>query len=261
MSTLLHPEGPEPERTYWIRRGIVVAAGIVVVALFAWAISMMFGSGDDSTTGTPPTSEAPASQPETSTQTDSASAPAASSSATSGSTATTSTAATSSTPSSPDTSAATPASTSSPATSSAPASSPASSAPATTANPNAPCDPAALVIDVTGPRRVASGSTMTITTSLAASQGCRLDLTKTPTEIKIYSGTDRIWSTKDCAADTPKAVQQLHPEQGATLTTKWPGKRSRGQCKLSSERLGAGTYVVTVQLQGAKPKQHVFQVT
>ena len=35
MSTLLHPEGPEPERTYWIRRGIVIAAGIVVVALFA----------------------------------------------------------------------------------------------------------------------------------------------------------------------------------------------------------------------------------
>lgn len=261
MSTLLHPEGPEPERTYWIRRGIVVAAGIVVVALFAWAISMMFGSGDASTTGTPATSEAPASQPETSTQTDSTSAPAASSSATSGSTAATSTAATSSTPSSPHTSATTPASTSSPASSSAPASSPASSAPATTANPNAPCDPAALVIDVTGPRRVPSGSTMTITTSLAASQGCRLDLTKTPTEIKIYSGTDRIWSTKDCAADTPKAAQQLHPEQGATLTTKWPGKRSRGQCKLSSERLGAGTYVVTVQLQGAKPKQHVFQVT
>ena len=37
------PIGPEPARTYWIRRGLVVLIAVLVIALIAWLLSSLAG--------------------------------------------------------------------------------------------------------------------------------------------------------------------------------------------------------------------------
>ena len=37
------PIGPEPARTYWIRRGLVVLIAVLVIALIVWLLSSLAG--------------------------------------------------------------------------------------------------------------------------------------------------------------------------------------------------------------------------
>ena len=58
MSPLTRPTGPEPERTYWIRRGVLAVAVLTTIALAGWVVSMLFGS--NSATASPePSPERP----------------------------------------------------------------------------------------------------------------------------------------------------------------------------------------------------------
>jgi hypothetical protein len=74
-------------------------------------------------------------------------------------------------------------------------------------------------------------------------------------ELKIYSGTDRIWSTRDCTTAVRTVKKKLAGEQALEWTLAWNGRRSRDNCKNRPEIPLPGTYFATAQLDGAKPVQ------
>lgn len=247
MDALLHPQGPEAEQTYWVRRAVVILAAVVVLALLLWGVTKLFGGGG----GADPVAAQPQNSPGLATSSASA-------------VKTASSAATSAKPAASSAKASTAAATSAKA-SATKASSAKPSAAVTTASPKPAdgvlaCDPAKISAAVTGSGSVKSGSTTTITTSLTNTgpNACRLDFAKNPLELKIYSGKDRIWTSAHCEAWAPQGKVTLKPKVAWSYEQKWPTLRSAKDCALRKDYLGPGTYVVTAQLSGAQPAQLVI---
>ena len=86
-------------------------------------------------------------------------------------------------------------------------------------------------------------------------QICVASMTGANFELKIYSGTDRIWSTKDCATAVKAMTRKLGPEQAMEWSLSWNGRRSRTGCQSRPEIPRPGTYYATAQLAGAEPVQ------
>lgn len=86
-------------------------------------------------------------------------------------------------------------------------------------------------------------------------QTCVASVTGGNFELKIYSGPDRIWSTRDCATAVKAVTRSLGPEQALEWSLSWNGRRSQAGCKLRPEIPRPGTYWATAQLAGAQPVQ------
>ncbi len=249
MSGVLHPVGPEEPETYWGRRVAIVVVVAVLAGLLTW---LLVGSGGDQQT-------APANPPPTPTPT--------------------ATALGSSPTSSPST---TPADTSSPAateTPSANADSP-SAASTKTASPSAAvgssspsatrsakpatvtCNPAKLRSTLTGQKKISTGDKLAFDLSLINGTGvtCRLSVNPDRFELKVYSGTDRVWSSADCTSQVQPQTRVLKPEQAIEWTMKWNTERSAKQCKTKPGTQRPGVYVATAAYQGAKPVQLVMNL-
>lgn len=272
MTTLLHPIGPEPEETYWKRRALVLGALVLVLLLLIWGISSLFNGSEDngavpvdqtsqveSSITTSSSLETPSIEP---SGNGSASPSGSESEATDPST----------TPSAPDASTdATPDPTASPSTTSPATTSPATSSPATsaasspatsTASPTGPvvCTAAEVVPGITGATRVNTGRTVDLKITLTSTKTCVIDFATASFEIRIYSGSDRIWSSNDCSTHQPKGRSTLAPGKVWGYTISWNTKRSLGDCKLDPSFLLPGTYVATAVLSGGEPVQHVMTV-
>lgn len=282
MGGLIHPIGPEAEQTYWLRRGavlVVLVAVLVGAGFMISSISQAVTGSSEPAAGPPP--EAPAPAP---VETPAATAPPATTPAAA--------------PSAPATTeqpkpsqAAKPSEAPKPAPSQpAPAQSTATFAggqPATTAPANpapAPtasasftlgaqqpggqpagqpvCDPAKVRVGLDGPRQVSAGVPVTFRVKVANDSGqpCVLPIDAKTFELKIYSGTDRIWSTLDCLSGMPAKNPTLNPGQEFGWDQEWRANRSVGDCKAGAESLKSGTYVATAQLKDARPVQVVMQL-
>lgn len=227
MSSVLHPIGPEEPRTYWLRRGVVIGLAVVLLGVVAWTVWPRAGrTAGPAPASTPSMSATPQGSAGTS-------ASPSSPSATEGSSAGASASTTSSTirkPASPSTS---------------------SSATATTTPPVTGCDAEQMRVTLTGDRTVEADHTTTFRLSVinGSPVACTLDLDDSTFELKIYSGSDRIWSTDDCGRWlVAKAKHRLAVEKEYEWATAWTGKRSKSGCRTSGG-LKPGTYVATATLK------------
>lgn len=225
MSALTHPQGPEPESTYWVRRAVVVIGLVVAIALVWWLFSLFAPDGEQATGAVPSPGGTPAG---------SAGSPSAAPAT------------------KPVASATTPAVTPSPT-------------PTPTPSPTGPveCDPAEVTLKVTGTSPVTAGVVTKFKLSYTndAAYTCRLNLVKNPMELRIYSGTDRIWSTADCEAWGHEGVHSVKAGAAWVGTIAWPARRSEPTCELRPETLQPGTYVATLLMSGnQRPSQFVMQV-
>lgn len=247
MSSVLHPAGPEPEQTYWVRRALVLVAAIVALVLIIVVIVNLFRTNSASASG--PGGVPPA-------------VPAA----TSDSTATpTATATTSPTPAATPTSpwalpaSPTPASTPSPDTQRAATTAPSSGTLTPSARPSGPlaCDPAALRPTLRGQHTVKVNRPTAFDLSLinGSPAGCRLVVDPTSFELTIYSGRDRIWTSSDCAKTVPVKVVRLRSQDALAWKMVWNGQRSAKGCQTRPETPKPGTYVATAQFSGVRPVQ------
>lgn len=248
MDTLLHPAGPEPERTYWIRRAVVLGVLVLVLALVVWAVAGLFGDKKDTTDGGPVV----ASTTPAATMTESQGIPSPS-------------AVTSDSPSEVPSTAATTAAATSPKASTTPASTSSRPSPAPTTSKPTPtgpvaCDPTKVTPGVEGATRVNTGRSVNLKVSLTTATTCILDFAKSPFELRVYSGSDRIWSTNDCSTYKPSGTTTLKPGTVWSYVVTWDTKRSLGDCKVSDGYLQPGTYVATAVLSGGTPTQHVMTV-
>ena len=232
VSGVLHPVGPEPARTYWLRRTLVLLVAAVLIAVLAMLSTVARGDGQVVAAPAGPTASVAAPRPTASVTT---SAPTPSASPTARSAQPKSARASESpTPSTTATTAPRP-------------------QPATTR----PCAPAQLRATLSGPahRTLKQRATFQVGLRNATSAPCVLTVSQDNFELKIYSGTDRIWSSRDCRRSLDRISRRLAANRLVQWQMTWDGRRSRKDCERRPEIPRPGTYFTTAQLQGAEPVQ------
>lgn len=211
--------GQLPDRVYWIRRGLVLVALIVVIAVIAGIISAIRGATKTAApaTSTPPAVSETSPSPSYSA-TDQPTTVASSSSASPSVSAATSTSATATTP--------------------------------------VECIPNLLSLAVSGPRSVptTAKADLQVTITNSGSVAC-VFVFDTRFVLRVVSGSDEIWSTADCAAWRATGTQTLQPGAAATFKTTWDRHRSQKECKVVPTTLKSGTYVADASYVGAPTAQ------
>lgn len=220
--SVLHPVGPEEPRTYWLRRALVLVAVLAVVALIV-IVGVNASGGERS--AVPQASPSPSQQKPGGTPSDS-------------------------TGGSPSPSA-TPSATPSPTPTKSKSPSP---SPSPTKTPPPSCDPDDLRATLTGKRKFKAKEDVTFNLSLinGGPRSCVVEVTADTFELKVTSGSDRIWSTADCAKSVKSIKRTIGPEKSVEWQLTWDGKRSVKGCKTRSEVPRPGTYSASAQLDGAK---------
>jgi hypothetical protein len=127
----------------------------------------------------------------------------------------------------------------------------------TSTPPPAPCAPSTLRGTLTGNQQLKRKARTTFRLSLINGSGrtCVASVSRDNFELRIYSGSDRIWSTKDCATAVKPLTRKLGPEQAVAWSHSWNGRRSRTGCQSRPEIPRPGTYWATAQFAGAEPVQ------
>ena len=223
---MLHPVGPEPARKYWLRRAAILVPCVVLVIAVVAAI---LNSAGASAVSAKSSASAPAGDPvtEPSESASSASSPSTSPQATSA-----------------------PLARAASSEGAAPSPTPTS----TTVAPSA-CRASDIRVTLIGRPRLRLEQPTGFTLSLinGGKQTCVVAVNAKDFELKIYSGTDRIWSTTDCRRAVPPITKTLRREHALEWQITWDGRRSRSDCKRDHEPMESGTYVATAQWASAEP--------
>ncbi|MGD7788754.1 hypothetical protein ACQCX2_10550 [Propionibacteriaceae bacterium Y1700] len=241
MSGVMSPVGPEEPRVYWIRRAIVAVVLLALVITIVAAVNAVANGGDNAE-GDPaagPTSTGPSLQPADTPTPESADP----------SVAPTESPSDGQTPSgSPDASG---------SESSSPAS-PSSSKPAGPVD----CDGKDVTVAIDGPGKVSIGKEVSLKVTLTNSgtSECKLAVNAETYEMRIFSGTDRIWSTGGCERWVKKIDKTLKPKESVSFDQGWRVVRSKG-CDDHPAKLRPGTYAANAEFSGAKPDQVVMQLS
>ncbi len=92
-------------------------------------------------------------------------------------------------------------------------------------------------------------------------QPCVLDLKPANFSLTVVSGSDRIWSTDDCAKWVPAKKQTLKPQKAYEFSIPWGVNRSAPGCKVAKSQLRPGTYVANASFADTLKARQVFLVT
>jgi hypothetical protein len=125
------------------------------------------------------------------------------------------------------------------------------------------CVPPALALGITADSAdVAAGvmPTFTVTITNAGSTQCVVDAGDLQREVLVVSGTDRVWSSKDCASGSPARSLLLAPGMTDTTQLAWNRIRSAAGCPSGLPAPKPGTYQVTVALAGTSGGPTVFRL-
>jgi hypothetical protein len=153
------------------------------------------------------------------------------------------------------------------------ASEPAASTPAATETPSVTasptptgplaCDQTNTGLSLAGYQKVKQDAKQSFTVGVknTSAQPCVLDLTAVNFSLSVASGTDRIWSTADCAKWVPAKKQVLKAQQSYEFSIEWGVIRSAAGCKETKGLLNPGTYVAQAVFADTVKSRQVFLVT
>lgn len=256
MEGLLRPIGPEEERTYWIRRGLLVLIVVLLLIGLGFMISNL-GQADDTRVEaepvpTPvgaPAPAAPAGEAPESVVRDEA-VPVPSSARTAGSDTVAATGGDqvekSEEPMPPE-----------PANTFHQEAPQAEPVPQGQAAPQAqpaavqPCDPAALRVGVeTQSTKVGSAAQVRLSVTNTGQQACQLTVDKDNFALTVAAGDQQLWSGNDCVAAAPARKATLAPGVSMNWSEEWRGEKQSPQCQGNPEQVGPGDYVVKAELKG-----------
>ncbi|MBX9244582.1 hypothetical protein ICW40_07140 [Actinotalea ferrariae] len=224
MSTMLHPVGPRPPQVYWVRRLVVLAVLVGVVAVL-WAVLGRGAAPADGASGAD--TDADASQDAGAGDGDEAT-----------------------TGASDDAADATDAAVD------APQEQAADQGPVV-------CAPADLTLALTTDARAyAAGVQPTFTVALTNAGGaaCTVDADAAQREILITSGSDRIWSSLDCPPTAAPNLLLLEPGARTDAPVVWDRTRSAVGCTGGLPEPRPGTYSAVVTMLGATSAPVVFEL-
>lgn len=239
VSSIRNPVGPEEPRTYWIRRGLVLGAVVLVL----WVGWLLFGAafgGDD----TPQVAASPSPSPtfgiSMSPSIDVTEEPSASATAASPS---------------PSESA-----------SASPIGSASASALSTAASPSASprCSDADIAVAVSTASAATpegQGMKVSMTVTNTGSRVCARDVGAKATDIRITSGSVLVWSWRACSGGSDSTVVALKPGGTWSASATWPGRVTGSGCSSDAAVARAGTYRAVANDSKVTSDPAVFQVT
>ena len=124
------------------------------------------------------------------------------------------------------------------------------------------CDPASVAIAMTADATsFAPGVSATFTVSLTntGDEACLVDAGEAQREIVITSGSDRVWSNRDCIVPGTETRTLLLPGGGNDTTPfVWNRIRSAQGCPPDLPVPGPGTYAAQLTLAGVSAPPAVF---
>jgi len=91
---------------------------------------------------------------------------------------------------------------------------------------------------------------------------CEVNIGTSQMEYLVTSGSDRIFSSKDCQAESSDLVKIIAPGKSETANFPWDRNRSAEGCKVVEAQPGAGGayYVFTARLGNKTSPKAVFQL-
>ena len=102
---------------------------------------------------------------------------------------------------------------------------------------------------------------LTLTVTNTGSAPCTRDLGQAAVGLTVFSGSDRIWSSDDCAPGGPVSVKTLAPGTPEKIGVTWAGKRSEPKCAGDQAQVKAGTYRVSGRVGEQKVEGATFRFT
>lgn len=91
-------------------------------------------------------------------------------------------------------------------------------------------------------------------------RSCTLGVGPKELQIRVTSGSDRVWSSADCVRGSGSSIQLLKRGVPFLSTITWDRRRSSDGCAGSRDLARPGTYVVSVNAGKLKVKRQVFQL-
>lgn len=143
-----------------------------------------------------------------------------------------------------------------------PSASAAASASPTPVGPQ-PCVAENLRLSLAGYQKLAQGAKQPFTVAIknAGTESCVLTVNSTTFVLAVTSGSDRIWSTADCAAWVPTKKLTLKHQASYQFQVGWPLVRSTPTCKTSKAAVNPGTYVGEATFSGSLKDRVVMLIT
>jgi len=235
----MHPVGPLPAQEYWRRRLIVLLGLLLVIGLFLW---LLFGRGGGDAGAPLPVETPPASasvgQPSTLPESSAPVVPVVPEVSVS-----------------PDPEPPTPSGT------------PASDLPSpdpTASAAIALCADADISVEASSDAATyAQGINprLTLTVTNTGAVPCQRDIGSAVNELKIVSGSARVWSTNDCKKERVNKLYTLVPKDFWAATVSWPRTTSSPGCPSATNAAGPGTYQVMGTNGGLESSPTVFVLT
>lgn len=99
-----------------------------------------------------------------------------------------------------------------------------------------------------------------VAVSNKGSADCVLDLKAETFNFVVSSGSDKIWTTQDCAKWVPAKKTTVKPKKSYEFAVEWPLKRSASECRNTKDLIKPGTYVGTATLAESLTARQVFVV-
>lgn len=213
---------------YWRRRMIVLVAVLVVVAVVAWACSSGDNGPQRASNAQSVTSSSPAADPLL------AGLPTVTLS---------------------------PSATASPKPTKAAGKAPSASATPKPRKPGEPCHENDLVLNLQGRQEIYAGGSRPNFQLTLVNTGpvmCTADVGPRSMEIRITSGSDRVWSTSDCVSGEDVEVKQMQRGIPYVRSLDWDRQRSSDDCQGKRPSALPGTYVAVVRAFGLRSPKSVF---
>lgn len=125
------------------------------------------------------------------------------------------------------------------------------------------CDPKAVVVHLAGAKAVyaaAEAPRFQVTVVNTGTVSCTVDVGPARMELRINSGSDRIWSSADCPSGTGSSIQLLRRGIPYLGTLTWDRRRSSAKCAGDRDAARKGTYVAVLRADGLRAKRQVFHL-
>ncbi|HEU5155487.1 MAG TPA: hypothetical protein VFU43_00690 [Streptosporangiaceae bacterium] len=129
--------------------------------------------------------------------------------------------------------------------------------------PGDACEPSDLVIGFAVTKSTYAGKDLPrfrLTAVNTGRRACTFGVGPRELEVRISSGTDRLWSTAQCLEGSGSSIQMLRRGVPYIATIVWDRKRSSSDCPSRRPAARPGTYVATVRAPKVKVKKQVFRL-
>lgn len=125
------------------------------------------------------------------------------------------------------------------------------------------CEPRDVVVGFTATKTTYVGKDLPrfrLTVVNTGRRACTLGVGPKELEIKISSGTDRVWTTARCGSGSGSSIRLLRRGVPYLATVVWDRKRSSATCPSRRPAARPGVYVAAVQADKIKAKKQVFRL-